>query len=95
MLKDKGVNIRLAYAETVTKNDNSNYASGQTIFVSDRTKQLTAQWVPNDSRRNADGNNLTYVIWNVFAPANFGTPYQLDGTPAIDASFDTWNAMKN
>jgi hypothetical protein len=95
MLKDKGANIRLAYAETVTKLDNSNHASGQTIFANDRTKQLTAQWVPNDSRRNADGNNLTYIVWDVFAPANFGFPNQFDGTPAIDASFDTWDTIKN
>ena len=95
MLKDKRTNIRLAYAETVTKSDGSNHASGQTIFANDRTKQLTAQWVPNDSRRNADGNNLTYIGWDIFAPANFGFPNQFDGTPAIDASFDTWDTIKN
>jgi hypothetical protein len=95
MLKDDGVNVRLAYAETVTKHSDNNHASGQTIFANDRTKQLTAQWVPNDSRRNADGNNLTYLVWDVFAPANFGLPNQFDGTPAIDASFDTWNTIKN
>lgn len=94
ILKDEGVNIRLAYAETVTKQDNNDHASGQTIFANDRTKQLTAQWVPNDSRRNTDGNNLTYIIWDPFAPANFGQPNQFDGTPAIDASFDTWDTIK-
>ncbi|WP_440998649.1 matrixin family metalloprotease [Fodinibius sp. SL11] len=94
MLKDKGSNIRLAYAETVTKKDNNNRASGQTIFANDRTKQLTAHWVPNDSRRNADGNNLTYIVWDIFAPANFGFTNQFDGTAAIDASFDTWNTIK-
>lgn len=95
MLKDNGANIRLAYAETVTKQDNSNHASGQTIFANDRTKQLTAQWVSNDNRRNADGNTLNYIVWDLFAPANFGLPNQFDGTTAIDASFDTWDTVKN
>lgn len=94
MLENKGSNIRLSYAETVTKQNNSNHASGQTIYANDRTKQLTAQWVPNDSRRNADGNKLNYIVWDIFAPANFGLPNQFDGTPAIDASFDTWNTTE-
>ena len=93
-LADQGMNIRLAYAETVTKAQGTEAAAGQTIFADDRTKRLTAQWVPGDERRNADGNNLTYLTYGPFAPANFGTPDQLDGQPAIDASMDTWNNIK-
>lgn len=105
MLAERGLNIRLAYAETVTsydggqnskatKKDGKQEVGGQTIFANDRAKRLGAQWVPGDERRLADGNNLTYLTWVPFAPANFGTPDQFDGTPAIDASMDTWNNVK-
>ena len=94
MLKEKGLNISLAYAETVTKANGAETAEGQTIFANDRTKRLTAQWVPGDSRRNADGNNLNYTIWDPFSIANFGSPNAFNGTPAIDASFETWNTFK-
>lgn len=93
MLAENGLNIRLAYAETVTKADGAE-AAGQTIFANDRTKRLDAQWVPGDERRDADGNNLTYTVWEPFAPANYGTSDQFDGTPAIDDSFVTWNNVK-
>lgn len=91
---EEGLNVRLAYAETVTKVDGEQKATGQTIFAEDRQKRLDAQWVPGDERRLADGNNLTYTVWELFAPANFGTADQFDGTPSIDASFDTWNNIK-
>lgn len=87
-------NIRLSHAETVTLGDGGATEAGQTIYANDRQKRLSSQWVPGDERRNTDGNNLTYTVWEPFAPANFGTSEQLDGTPAIDASFDTWNNVK-
>ncbi|MCW9706381.1 hypothetical protein [Fodinibius salsisoli] len=93
-LAERGLNVRLAYAETVTQKQGAETAAGQTIYANDRQKRLTAQWVPDDDRRNADGNNLTYLTYGPFAPANFGTADQLDGEPAIDASMDTWNNVK-
>lgn len=90
----EGLNIRIAYAETVTKIDGAETATGQTIIADDRQKRLNAQWVPGDERRNADGNNLTYLVDQTWLPANFGTENEIDGEPAIDASFDTWNAVK-
>ncbi len=50
--------------------------------------------MPGNERRNADGNNLTYLVDQTWLPANFGTPNEVDGEPAIDASFDTWNNIK-
>lgn len=94
MLAEQGLNVRLAYAETVTKANGAETAEGQTIFANDRTKRLTAQWVPGDARRDAEGNDLDYIIWDVFETANFGTPDQVSSTPAIDASFDTYNNVK-
>lgn len=95
ILANQGLNVRLAFAETVTLGEGGAETVGQTIYANDREKQLTAQWVPGDVRRDADGNNLTYIIFDPFAPANFGTADQIDSTPAIDASFETWNSVKN
>lgn len=92
--EEDGLNVRLAYAETVTKSSNEEKASGQTIFASDLEKRLDAQWVPGDERRSADGNNLTYLVDQTWLPANFGTGNEIDGEPAIDASFETWNSVK-
>ena len=106
MLAERGLNVRLAYAETVTlednlqketkgkKGDKVTKATGQTIFADDRNLRLEAQWVPGDERRNAEGNKLTYLIDQTWMPANFGTPSEIDGNAAIDASFDTWNTIK-
>jgi hypothetical protein len=89
-LAASGLNVKLAYAETVTSGADGADAAGQTIFANDREKQLTAQWVPGDARRLADGNNLNYVVFEPLSFAN-GT---VDSEPAIDASFDTWNRVK-
>lgn len=91
---EQGLDVRLAYAETVTKKTGADLASGQTIYANDRQKRLDAQWVPGDARRNADGNNLTYLVDQTWLPANFGTSNEIDGEPAIDTSFDTWNTVK-
>ena len=109
MLAERGLNVRLAYAETVTlegnlqkatkgkkgkKESKVTKATGQTIFADDRNLRLDAQWVAGDERRNAEGNKLTYLIDQTWMPANFGTPNEIDGNAAIDASFDTWNTIK-
>lgn len=93
-LAERGKNVRLAYAETVTPGLNAEEAGGQTIIANDRNKRLDAQWVPGDERRNADGNNLTYLIDQTWMPANFDTGNEVDGNDAIDASFDTWDTVK-
>lgn len=94
-LAERGLNnIRLTYAETVTKENGTETAAGQTIYANDREKRLPAQWVPGDEWREADGNNLSYLVYGPFAPANWGTSDEIDGEPAIDASFETWNNVK-
>ncbi len=68
--------------------------AGQTVFAKDRTLRLDAQWVPGDARRDARGNTITYVVDQTFAVANtFNAAPPVNGEPAIDASFDTWNAV--
>ncbi len=93
-LAARGSNVRIAFAETITLGDGGAHAAGQTIFANDREKRLGAQWVPGDTRRDADGNNLTYLVDQTSSLANFGTADQVDSEPAIDASFDTWNNVK-
>lgn len=90
VLAAQGRNIRLAYAETVGLSGGEAQAVGQTIYANDREKQLTAQWAPGDTRRNADGNNLTYLVDETSSLANGS----IDSEPAIDASFDTWTNVK-
>jgi len=89
-LESNGANYRVAFAETVTLSEDGNHRGGQQIFANDREKQLGAQWVPGDIRRNADDNNLTYLVFQPFRLANGS----IDSEPAIDASFDTWNNIK-
>lgn len=89
-LEESGANFRVAFAETITLAENGRHTAGQQIFANDRQKQLGAQWVPGDARRNADGNNLTYLVFDTFSMANGS----IDSEPAIDASFDTWNNIK-
>ena len=89
-LESSGANYRIEYAETITLAENGIHKAGQQIIANDREKQLGAQWVPGDIRRNADGNNLTYLVFQGLSFAN-GSIYS---EPAIDASFDTWNNIK-
>lgn len=90
-LKENGFdNIQLLMAETLTQNEAGDFQAGQTIFANDRTLRLASQWVPNDLRRGAQGNDLTHLVFSAFATANGS----LDGEPAIDASFETWNNLK-
>lgn len=93
-LAGQELNIRLAYAETVTHARGAETIEGQTIYANDRMKRLTAQWVPGDERREADGNNLTYLTYGFFATANYGTANELDGETEIDFSMDTWNNVQ-
>ena len=90
----EGLNVRMAYAETVTKHIGGKTATGQTIYANDRQKRLNAQWVPGDARRDATGNKLTYLVDQTWLPANFGTNSEVDGESPIDASFETWNNIK-
>lgn len=94
-LAANGLNIEVAYAETVTPGATGSDAIGQTIFANDREKRLDAQWVAGDPRRNADGDNITQVTDQSFSFANMFNPQiPINGEPAIDASFDTWNDIK-
>ncbi len=109
-LAAKGLNIRVAYAETVTlksvtsgkkakkkgkKVGGKQQAGGQIIFAKNRNLRISSQWVPGDRRRLGDANNLTYSIYEPLDVANFGTAQAVDSEPQIDASFGTWEHVKH
>lgn len=57
---------------------------------SNRILQQPFRWVPNDPRRNADGENLTYLVdLSDGATASGLTSAQTEA--AIDRALDTWN----
>ena len=56
-----------------------------------RIHQSGARWVPNDPRRFADGNRLTYLVDRSAGATTSGlTPAQTEA--AIDRAMATWNA---
>jgi len=87
-LRAQGLNIQIDKFEYIVDPDAGFDVAGNTVFANDRTKLLSAQWVPNDARRLADGNNITYLVDPRFALANGA----IDSEPHIDASFVTWDS---
>ncbi|MDH3242776.1 MAG: hypothetical protein OEO83_19140 [Alphaproteobacteria bacterium] len=65
---------------------NASVDQAQIIFAFDRTLRLSSKWVPGDARRDADGDNITYMNHMSLMTANGA----LNAEPAIDASFGTW-----
>ncbi|MCC5940876.1 MAG: hypothetical protein JJU37_04985 [Balneolaceae bacterium] len=90
-LLERGITeFQVLKAETFTVVEDGSFQAGQTLFANDRAKLLASQWVPNDARRNADGNNLTYLNFTPYMVAN-GT---INAEPSIDSSFETWNNLQ-
>ena len=58
---------------------------------SDRILQQPFRWVPNDSRRNAAGNDITYLVDQSDGATASGLS-NADTEAAIDRGFDTWQA---
>ena len=58
-----------------------------------RILQLNDRWVPNDSRRDADGHNLTYLVDLSDGTTTSGlTSAQTEG--AIEAAMTTWGGAR-
>lgn len=96
-LAERGASFAVARAEYVLAANASRpfvERADHIIFANDRQLRLASRWVPGDERRGADGNNITFLNFEPFMPANFGTSAQLDGEAAIDASFATWEAVQ-
>ena len=59
-LRAAGLPISIAKAELLVKPGFE--TQGRTLYASDRVRAMGSRWVPDDSRRDADGDKLTYMI---------------------------------
>jgi hypothetical protein len=84
-----GLSIAVQKAEFVLAPTAPKPASGQIVFANDRAKRLTTRWVPNDARRLADGDRLTFMNVTPFMAANGAG----NAEGAVDASFQTWDDL--
>lgn len=62
------------------------------IFANDRTLTTGFRFVKNDPRREGAGLGIRQVTWAPLGLAPTGTGF-IAAKPAIDASFQTWNAL--
>jgi hypothetical protein len=59
-LRAAGLPLAIAKAELLVKPGFE--MQGRTLYASDRTRGLGSRWVPDDARREADGDKLSYMI---------------------------------
>jgi hypothetical protein len=94
-LASEGANYRAVKAEFFLAPD-APPTMGTTVYANDRMHHLPYFWVAGDERRNADGNNLSYIIdesrsyaytrtTGLAAPTYLGHHF--------DASFAPWTAL--
>jgi len=89
-LERRGAPLMVAKVEYLTDPDRGPQG-GRTLFASDNVLRLDTRWVPDDTRRNAEGDDITYmVVRSRGATASGLTPEQTEG--AIDRAVATWGA---
>lgn len=86
-LAAQGLGMAISHAEWIDGVGDTDAL--KTVFANDRTKLLGTQWVAGDARRGATSNALTQGSFPFFQFAD-GVATE----PIIDATFDTWNAVK-
>jgi len=86
-LANTGAEYAIARVEWVMNDGDPDAAT--TVYANDRTLRLTSRWVAGDARRGADGNTITY---SVFQPLRFADGVK-NSEAAIDASFATWAGL--
>jgi hypothetical protein len=59
-LRLAGYPIAIAKAELLVKPGFE--TQGRTLYASDRTRGMGSRWVPDDARRQADGDKLSYMV---------------------------------
>lgn len=95
-LEAEGANYRIAMVEYTTHA--SSMEAGGTVLAKDvGNKQLTADFVPGDSRRTWSGPNgtsLTYAMDQTIDGSSIGGSLSVDQTnAAIEAATETWEAQ--
>ena len=86
-----GYAVRVQKAE-LSLADNAPADAAAVVFANDRRLRLTSRWVPGDTRREADGNNITYLADQTFRMAN-GASGPINSEPAVDTAFGTWDGV--
>lgn len=80
-----GSNMAVLKVE-ILKKGSADEVGNMTVYQVDRFQLLSAQWAPGDPRRNADGNNITYLIDPNFMVSSSGVNLEAIN----DMTFDTW-----
>lgn len=80
-----GSNMAVLQVEVLRKGS-ADAVGNRTVYRVDRYQLLSAQWAPGDPRRNADGNNLTYLIDPTYMVSSSGVNLE----PINDTTFVTW-----
>jgi len=86
-LRAEGFGMAIAKAEFLVKPGFE--APGHTIYASDHDRELGDRRVPDDARRSADGDVLTYLVVRSGCAAMRGVPAE-DAEAAIDRSLESW-----
>lgn len=84
-----GAHYAVDIAEISLSPKASSVDKAQIVYAFDHTHRLSSKWVPGDARREADGNNITYMNDQSFMTANGAG----NAEPSIDASFSTWGQV--
>jgi hypothetical protein len=85
-LADAGIDVRIAKAEFVTAA--SSGAVGQTLLADDPRLHAIGMYVPSDTRRNADGNAIRYLVDQSDPPNGVS---MVDAEAAIDRAMAKWS----
>lgn len=91
-LESSGLSVRIQKAE-ISFATNAPADAASIVFANDRTLRLSSRWVPGDPRREADGDNITYVVDQTFRMAN-ASGGKINSEPALDAAFSTWDGLE-
>ncbi len=91
-LEAAGLSVRIQKAE-ISFAENAPADAASVVFTNDRTLRLSTRWVPGDPRREADGDNITYLVDQSFRMAN-GSAGLLNSEPAVDSAFSTWDGLE-
>jgi len=87
-LRTAGYPIAIAKAEFLVKPGYE--IQGRTLYASDRMRRTASRWVPDDARRQADGDKLTYMV--VKSGCQFGelSPERVES--AIQNAVRSWQS---
>ena len=89
-LAQMGLNVRIVKAEFVGAFNGK--AVGHTLVCKDHEMRQIGQYVPRDSRRNADGLNIRYLVDQSDVTPN-GAVTSAQAEAAIDRAMANWNAV--